>query len=285
MAHSFREAASGFGRAPLLTGLSAFMVGLALTVLGLFALVAFNLRLAVEDIEERVEVVAYLRESARPMEIDGAVQSLRALPGVEDVRFFSKAQALERARQELPEIADASADLEVNPFPASLEIRFLPGSRTTESVEGAAAAVGEFSFVEDVRYGREWVDRLFLLRRIGAITAMILGGAFAVVAVLIIGTAIRIGVFARRDEIFIMRLVGARDGLIRRPFLLEGAITGLVGGLMATLFTWGTYQAVLHFIFELEWIPLSWIGIGLLGGLIFGAMASSLAVRRYLREV
>lgn len=285
MAHAFREAASGFRRAPLLTGLSAFMVGLALTVLGLFALVAFNLRLAVEDMEERVEVVAYLRDSARPVEIESAVQSLRGLPGVEDVRFFSKAQALERAKEELPEIAEISGDLEVNPFPASLEIRFLPGSRTTESVEAVAAAASDFSFVEDVRFGREWVERLFLLRRMGAITSMILGGAFAVVATLIIGTAIRIAVFARRDEIFIMRLVGARNGLIRRPFLIEGAITGLMGGVLATLLTWGTYQAVYHFLFDLEWIPRGWIGIGLLVGLIFGALASSLAVRRYLREV
>ena len=285
MARAFREAVSGFRRAPLLIGLSALMVGLALTVLGLFALVAHNLRLAVEEIEERVEVVAYLMEIARPMEIEGAVQALRALPGVEDVRFFSKAQALERARRELPEIADVSADLEVNPFPASLEIRFLPGSRTSESVEAVAAAASGFSFVEDVRYGREWMERLFLLRRIAAITAMILGGAFAAVATLIIGTAIRMAVFSRRDEIFIMRLVGARGRLIRRPFLLEGAITGLLGGILAILLTWGTYQAVSHFLFQLEWIPLAWSGGGLLVGVAFGAMASSLAVRRHLREV
>jgi len=261
------------------------MVGLALTVLALFALVAYNLRLAVEEVEERVEVVAYLRESARPVEIEAAVQLLRSLPGVEDVRFVSKAQALERARQELPEIAEFSADLEVNPFPASLEIRFLPGSRTTESVEGVAAAASDFSFVEDVRYGREWMERLFLLRRIAAITAMILGGAFAAVATLIIGTAIRIAVFARRDEIFIMRLVGARDRLIRRPFFLEGAMTGLLGGILAILLTWGTYQAVNRFLFHIEWIPPAWSGAGLLMGVVFGAMASSLAVRRYLRGV
>lgn len=285
MAYALREAASAFRRAPLLTGLSALMVGLALTVVGLFSLVAYNLRQAVSDIEERVEVVAYLRENARPPEVETAVETLRNLPGVEEVQFFSKAQALERAREELPEIAEVSSDLEVNPFPASLEIRFLPGSRTTESVEAVAEAAAAFSFVEDVRYGQEWVERLFLLRRIGAITAMILGGAFAVVATLIIGTAIRIAVFARRDEIFIMRLVGARDSFIRSPFLLEGAMTGLMGGILAALLTWGTHQAVYHFLFPLEWIPQSWMWGGLAVGVLFGATASSLAVRHYLREV
>jgi len=285
MSHALKEAASAFRRAPLLTGLSALMVGLALLVLGLFSLAAHNLKLALASVEERVEVVAFLRENTRAVDTEAAVQTLRSLPGVEDVRFFTKADALERAMAELPEIAEVSADLEVNPFPASLEVRFLPGSRTQEVVETVARVARELPMVEDVRYGREWLDRLFSLRRIAAITAMTLGGAFALVAALIIGTAIRIAVFARKDEIYIMRLVGATNGFIRRPFLLEGAITGFLGGLLAILLTWGTYQAVYHFLFTLEWIPRSWVGIGLGSGVFFGAIASGLAVHRYLKEV
>ncbi len=143
----------------------------------------------------------------------------------------------------------------MNPFPASLEVRFLPEGRTTETVESVVAAAERFPAVEDVRYGREWVERLFFLRRIGGVTALILGAAFATVATLIIGTAIRIAVFARREEIFVMRLVGAKDGLIWRPFLLEGALTGLLGGVLAVLLTWVTYLAVFQFLFALEWIP------------------------------
>jgi cell division transport system permease protein len=105
------------------------------------------------------------------------------------------------------------------------------------------------------------------------------------VAALIIGTAIRIAVFARRDEISIMQLVGATNGYIRRPFLLEGAITGLLGGLLAALLTWGMHQAVYHFLFTLEWIPQAWVLGGIGAGVLFGVLASGLAVRRYLREI
>ena len=105
------------------------------------------------------------------------------------------------------------------------------------------------------------------------------------VATLIIGTAIRIAIFARKEEIYIMQLVGATDGFIRRPFLLEGAVTGLLGGIMAVLLTRATYNAVHHFLFTLDWIPRNWVLAGLAGGTLFGILASALAVRRYLREV
>jgi len=285
MAYAIREAASAFRRSPLLTGLSSLMVGLALFVVGLFSLAAHNLGLALTSIEERVEVVAYLREGVRQVDLDAVMETLQTLPGVEEVRYFSKEEAMERAIRDLPEIAEVSADLEVNPFPASLEIRFLPEGRTTETVEAVAVAAESFPVVEDVRYGREWVERLFFLRRIGGFTALILGAAFAAVATLIIGTAIRIAVFARKEEIFIMRLVGARDSLIWRPFLLEGAATGLLGGILAILLTWLTHQAVFHFLFALDWIPMSWMGGGVGIGILFGVLASNLAVRRHLREI
>jgi len=285
MANAVKEAVSAFRRAPLLTGLSALMVGLALLVVGLFSLAAYNLRLALSVVEEQVEVVAFLRDDVRTVDMEATLQTIRALAGVEEVVYVSKDDALQRALTELPEIAEVASDLEVNPFPASLEVRFRPGARNSTSVEAVAAAAQALPAVEDVRYGREWVDRLFSLRRIGAITAFTLGGAFALVAALIIGTAIRIAVFARKDEIIIMQLVGATNGYIRRPFLLEGAMTGLLGGLMAILLTWSAHQAVYHFLFTLAWIPKSWVLGGLGAGVVFGVLASGLAVRRYLREI
>jgi cell division transport system permease protein len=285
MAGTVQEAVSAIRRSPLLAGLSSLMVGLALFVVGLFSLATHNLRLALSSLEERVEVVAYLRDDIRQVDLDAAIESLEDLSGVEEVRYLSKREALERAMRDLPEIADVSTDLEVNPFPASLEIRFSPEGRTAETVETVSAAAEVLPAVEAVRYGREWVDRLFFLRRIGGITSLILGAAFASVATLIIGTAIRIAVFARREEIFVMRLVGARDSLIWRPFLMEGAVTGLLGGLLAAFLTWLTYQAVHQFLFQLDWIPASWVFVGLAVGVLFGILASNLAVRRYLKEV
>ncbi len=269
----------------MLTGLSGAMVGLALYVVGLFALATYNLQLALSAIEERVEIVAYLRDDARQSEIDLARSELGKLPEVQSVRYVSKRDALAQAQKDLPEFQDLFSGLDVNPLPQSLEVELRPGFRTREAVERISKVAASYPFVEDVRYGRDWVDKLFTLRRVGAVTTAVLGAAFAMVAALIIGTALRIAVFARREEIYVMRLVGAKNGFIRRPFLLEGAMAGLLGGLLAWLLTYATYRGVYSFLFALAWIPQSWIAVGVLAGVVFGALASAFAIRRHLREV
>lgn len=283
--YAFREAIAGFRRAPVLTGLSAAMVAMALFVVGLFALATYNLRLALTAIEERVEVVVYLRDDARQSEIDLAQNELADHPDVASVRFVDKREALARAQEDLPEFGELFSGLEVNPLPQSLEVELRSGSRTPDHVQAVSRVAEDYPFVEDVRYGREWVDKLFTLQRVGAATTAVLGGAFALVAALIIGTALRIAIFARREEIYIMRLVGATNGFIRRPFVLEGAMAGTLGALLAWLLTYGTYRTVYAYLFAVAWIPGPWIVAGLAFGLVFGAAASGLAIRRHLREI
>lgn len=285
MTYSLREAMAAFRRAPVLTGLSAAMVGLALFVVGLFTLAAYNLRLELEQVEERVEIVAYLREDAEADRMTLAAQELRSIPEVLSVQLVTKSEALEVARGEFPAFEEVFTDLDVNPLPASLEIRLHPGNQDPAILDRIAAQAARYDLVEDVEFGREWVEKLFTLRRIGGITVGVLGTAFAIVAALIIGTAIRIAIFARREEIKVMQLVGARDGFIRRPFLIEGAVTGLAGGAIATGLTYATFRVVFHYVLSIEWMPTPWMGVGLVVGAAFGMVASSLAVRHHLKEV
>ena len=285
MTYAVREALAGFRRAPVLTGLAAGMVGLALFVVGLFGLVTHNLQVGLEEIEERVEVVAYLDDGATAVEIETAVTSLRDQPEVSEVLFVSKDSALARAQRDLQDFQEVFAGLEVNPLPASLEVRLVEGARGPETVELIASIAEAIPIVEDVEFGREWVDRLDTLRRLAGAGSLGLGFAFAAVAALIIGTALRIAIFARRDEIYIMRLVGARDGFIRRPFLLEGIFTGLAGGVVAVVLTALAHRLVSRFLFDIDWLPATWVLGGLLAGSLLGGLASVMAVRRHLREV
>jgi cell division transport system permease protein len=283
--YALREALAAFRRTPLLTGLSATMIALSLFLLGLFGIVAHNIRKVLQQVESRVEVVAYLRDNALPPEVEAAQQEIMRFAGVRDVRYISREQALMKAQAELPEFRNVFGGLDANPLPASLEISLEPNQRGPDAIKAVADQVAAFRFVEDVRYGSEWLDKIYLLRRVAGTATLILGTAFAVVAALIIGAAVRMAIYARRDEIAIMRLVGATHGFIRRPFLTEGLITGLLGAGLAVLLTWGAFRVLSGNLLALEWLPETWIVTGLMGGVLLGVLASAIAVRRYLNEV
>jgi len=280
--HSLREAAATYRRAPGLAMLSATSIGLSLFVLGTFGIVTYNIDVTLQAIERRVEVVAYLRDDVTAAQLEVLQNDVRSYPEVEEVAHISKFEAMREAIQQLDEFRDVFTDLEMNPLPASVEIRLKPDFRNPQAVQHVAQLVDLYPFVEDVRYGREWVNKIFQLRRLGGAVAAILGIAFAVVAILIIGTTVRMAVLARRDEIAVMRLVGATDGFIRRPFLLEGFVTGLVGGFLALLLTYVAYQIVNGSLIDLEWIPTLWAASGTLAGGIIGLLASAYALRRHL---
>jgi cell division transport system permease protein len=285
MPYAFREAVAAFRRAPLLTLLSVVAVGFSLFVVGLFGLTAHNIHRAIEQIEERVEIVGYLREDVSEEQLQLGEEELRLLPEVEEVRYVSKTEALASAMQEMEEFREVFTDLEANPLPASFELRMRPGHRGPESVERVARHISAYPFVEDVRFGREWLDKIVFLRRIAGGAAAIIGGAFAAVAAIIIATAVRIAVFARREEISIMQLVGATDGFIRRPFLLEGIFTGVLGGALAAGLTYGAFRLVNAVLLRIEWLPFAWVVAGIAAGITFGFLSSAAAVRRHLRAL
>ena len=285
MPYALREALSAFRRSPLLAFLSVVAIGFSLFVIGLFGLTAWNIGRAIDKVEEKVEIVAYLDDATTPSQLELAQTEVRALPGVLDLRYVTKLEALANARAEMQEFQDVFTDLDNNPLPASFEVRMKPGSRTPDAVKRVAERLTAYPFVEDVRYGREWLDKIYQIRSLAGGAATMIGAAFALVAAIIIATAVRIAVFARREEISIMRLVGATDGFVQRPFLLEGLMTGVMGGLLAALLTWGAYRVLSATMFRIEFLPGQWIVLVVAVGTLFGFLSSMVAVRRHLEEV
>lgn len=284
-----REALAVFRRAPLLSALSITTIGFSLYAVGLFALVAVNLREALRGVEQRVEVVAYLFRGTPPETIAQASQDIAAFPEVARVTFVSEDEALKRARLELIEFRDAYRDLSVNPLPSSLEIQLKDGFRDAQNTAAVADRLRGYGFIDDVRYGREWIEKLDRLRNIAGLVGVTIGLAFASVAVVIIGVTIRITVLQRAREIAIMRLVGATNNFIRGPFLLEGALKGFLGGLLAVILCFGTY---LLFRGQVElatsgivFLRSAQVGLGILFGVLIGLGGSLVSVGRHLRNV
>src|SRR6478736_4885724 len=284
-----RESLLSFRRAPLLSALSVTTIAFSLFTVGLFLLVAVNLRQALKGLEERVEIVAFILRGTPPETITLASQDIAAFPEVKDVEYVTEEQALGRARKELVEFRDAYRDLSVNPLPASFEIRLKEGYRNATAAAQVAKRLEGFSFIEDIRYGRDWVERLDKLRNLAGIVGLVIGAAFAAVAVVIIGVTIRLTILQRAREISIMRLVGATNRFIRGPFLLEGAFKGLLGGLLSLVLCYGGYllfrdQSGGTFAGLIFFLPYQ-MGAIVVFGVLLGLGGSLVSVGRHLRHV
>lgn len=280
---AFRDALYAIRKAPLLSMLSVMTIAFSLFAFALFGLVALNIKRALERVEERVEIRAFVAEGTPIEDVVTAANEIARYGEVQSAKLVSQEQALARARRELGEFSDV---FEAGVLPASIDIRLKPGSRDPRSVRAVATRVRTIPFIDDVRYGEEWISQLHRLRNIAGATGLALGLAFAVVAVMIIGATIRMTVLARSKEISIMRLVGATDGFIRRPFLIEGFAKGILGGSLALLLTWLASAVLENYLhFRAMFFDDRLVAFGLAGGALIGLFGSGYAVGRHLRRV
>ena len=280
---SFRTALLAFRRSPLLSALSITTIAFSLFAFGLFGLVALNIRDALQHIEERVEIRAFVTDSTSVERLTTASDEVSRFPEVSKVEVVTQAEALDRARKELGEFNDV---FESEFLPASLDIHLKPGFRDPATVRKVADRLRGYQFVDDVRYGEEWITQLYRLRNIAGVAGLTLGLAFAAVAIIIIGATIRMAVLARAREISIMRLVGATDGFIRRPFLIEGALKGVLGGVLALLMTYLAMQVLDQYLnFSTAFFDRRIALLGVLFGALMGLLGSAASVARHLRRI
>jgi cell division transport system permease protein len=277
-----REAFNASRRAPLLSALGVITIAFSLFAFGLFGLVAVNIRQALRGVEERVEVRAFVSEGTSADAIAASMKDISAFPEVARVDYVSQEAALERAKKDMSEFSDVFEDAML---PASLDIHLKAGLRDPETVKAVADRVRSYEFVDDIRYGEEWVTKLYHLRAIATGTGLGLGLAFAAVSIIIIGATIRVSVLARAKEIAIMRLVGATDGFVRAPFLIDGFMKGIVGGLLALLFTWVAYRLIDTRFIKLVFFDPRLIFIGIACGALIGVLGSASSVWSHLRRI
>lgn len=279
---SAREALAASRRAPLLSALGIVTIAFSLFAFGLFGLVAVNIRRALDQVEERVEVRAFVSDSTEIESVAAAMKDIGGFPEVLRVDYVSREKALERARKEMGEFADV---FEAGVLPASIEVHLRPGMRSPAIVKSVAGRIGTYHFIDDVRYGEEWVEKLYRLRNIATVAGIALGVAFAAVAVIIIGATIRMTVLARAKEISIMRLVGATDMFIRLPFLIDGLFKGVLGGLLALVFVWVANRVINEYFIQTIFFDREMIFVGIVAGAMMGVLGSLVSVGRHLRRI
>lgn len=280
---SFNTALTAFRRSPLLSALSITTIAFSLFAFGLFGLVALNIRDALQRVSERVEIRAFVADGTPMEKIAVATDEISRFPEVSRIDVITPEQALERARKEMGEFSDV---FEAGFLPASIDVKLKDGFRDPATVRKVADRIREYDMVDDIRFGEEWITQLYKLRNIAGVAGAALGLAFAAVAIIIIGATIRMAVLARAREISIMRLVGATDGFIRRPFLVEGAIKGVLGGMLALLLTFFAMKVLEQYLhLETAFFDRRVATVGILFGALMGLLGSLVSVGRHLRQI
>ncbi len=244
LAYFFTEALTSLWRSRLINALSIGTIAVSLFVLGAFLAVASNLSGVVDRWAEKVQVTFFLADRAAPEARDGLLAALTADPAVQTAAFVSREEALERFRTLFRDLRTLPDDLGANPFPASIEVTLRPEHAGADDVRRLAQAFEHSPGVEEAQYDLVWIQRLSTAVRLVRGVGAFLGGILVLAGIFTISNVIRLTVYARQDELDIMRLVGATRPYVKGPFVVEGMVQGGLGGLVAAALLWATFHVV-----------------------------------------
>jgi len=265
------------------------MIAMSLLIVGTFLLVAENLNRAAEAWQGKSRVVVYMETSATPAQVQAVERFLASKPEFARRRFISREQALARFRTWFANLSDVIGQLDENPFPPSYEIDVEPRSAQSGAFHTSIAGLRAIEGVDQVQYDWEWIARLRRVVNVINIAGLVAGGILAVAAAFTIANVIRLTMMLYREEIEIMRLVGATERIIRGPFLIEGFLQGTLGGILAVLLLFAAYETARRSLAPSSSILWSFLFTGFLpwpkiaalvaGGMLAGWFGSWLSVR------
>jgi cell division transport system permease protein len=278
----FREAWRSFTAHRGLALTAVFSMTAALTLCGVFLLVAHNVREALHALGDRREMVVYLKDEAGDRDVQDLRDRIGSLYGTST--YVSRAQAWTELQQQVgdPELLRA---VETNPLPASLRVTLRPELQNFAAMDTCARQIEQFPQVEGVRFGAEWVRRLDEVYAGARRAAAGAGLLVALALVFVLYNTLRLSVLARRQQVEVMSRLGALDRFVALPFVIEAVAQALVSALLALGLVFALQQALAPRLQSLAFLPPAW-SLAFVGGAVLLAwIAASFALTRILRSV
>ncbi len=260
-------------------------------LVGVFGLILLNLSSVMDRWGRDVQVYAYFADGVGEESCFRVKEEIEIHEEVAHIHYVSPEEALETFRRLIPEADVLLADLDRNPLPASLEIRLQSDIREPAQVAAFASRIDRPEFLE-IDYAGEWVSRFYTFLNLLKLSAVAMGTLLGLACIVIVANTIQLTIWARREEIEVLRLVGASNRFIEAPFLLEGVMQGLLGSALSLGLLWALY----HFVFVgmqeslgliagtrmLSFLPPPVVALFLLAGICLGLLGSWLSVTRIL---
>lgn len=261
--------------------------------MGVFLALANNLEHVAEQISNNMAAVFFLDTDISEEQLNAVEEELKRSQLVLETTFVSAEQAVDKFREKFPELQGIIENIKINPFPPSIETTFKEKTITFREASGLITQIKNMPGVEDVQFNQEWVDRVNSFSRLAKAVGFFLGGILVLASFFIISNVIRLNVFARKDEIEILRLVGATNTFIRVPFLLEGITLGVIGGLVSLFLLLllinsipiylGSRPGVLNELINFRYLTLSQSITIIAEGGVIGFLGSLTSLARFLK--
>ena len=290
LAALWSEAFEGLVRARRMTSLSIALIAISIGLVGAFFLVAENLRGVVETVRDESAVTVFLRPGVTDADRADLERVAKESRLVARMKRVTPEQARARFSDWWRSLAPAARTLPTNPFPESLELDLDPSALSSEAVPGFLKNLAAHRAVEEVQFDVEWIRRLRGAVQLAKAAGFVLAALLTLGAAFTIANVVRLTILLHRDEIEVLRLVGAPELLIRGPFVLGGLAQGLLGAALAVGGLWVVYRGVIAWVaatknaflgvFAVRFLPGQTSLLLLLFGLTAGVVGGLLAVRR-----
>lgn len=267
------------------------MITIALFILGVFLLIAENLSRSVEAWEGTAKVSVYLKTDANDEAVESVDETLAANAMFAKRTFVSREKAMQRFKAHFASLTAVVDEMEENPFPASYEIDVSEATINDPRFDDEIAELRALPAVDDVQFDWQWIAKIKGVVNMLTLIGLVAGGVLAIAAAFTTANVIRLSMILYREEISIMRLVGASEGMIRGPFLLQGFLQGTLGALLAIALLLATFfggreavqstpSILWDFIFVtfLPWTKLVYV---LVGGMLAGLLGSWMSLAEF----
>jgi len=274
-----------------LNAVTIITIAISILIVSAFALFFINASDIMNAWKKGIRIMAYLRPDIPHTKILELKLKVQELYGVQNVRFISKDEAMQMLEDQMKRQASLFANLKENPLPDAFEIQMIAASQNQEKIETLATRLESMPEIDDVEYGQRWLERFTNIFNLFRLTGFALGGLFFIAAVFIIANTIRLVLYTRRDEVEIMRLVGAADSFIKAPFYITGIIQGALGGILGLAVLFVTFvmvssnveQGLSPDLFTIRFLPVSAFGAILLGSMLVGWFGCYLSLKQFLK--
>jgi cell division transport system permease protein len=288
-----KRALRNMRQSPVLSLASVATVAVALALLAFFAIAVLNVQQLTASWGETLAIVAYLDDVPDDKAVNDWVKDIESYPEVAKVTFVNRQAAVERFRKRLGDDADLIEGLGPEVLPASLEISLADEWRNEAAIATVVERLRTDHRLTDLQYGQGWLEKLEAFLLLLRVSGSALGGFLVFAALVIVANTIKLTLYVRQDELEAMAMVGGTSLFIKLPYLVEGALQGLFGGVIALGLSFLVFEVVLQKslgslllitgIDTISFLPPIWQGMLVVGGSLIGLLGSLFALRKFVR--